>query len=92
MTIDNGAVTPKAQGEFLKRYAHFEGIDDGEMSIKYYTLDLSDGVPVSKNLRDKLPAGFKVYEHNGEVVQVQRIGFDEAKTLAECTKLKFGGF
>lgn len=85
----NGVVTPEMQHEYLKRWAHLEGekIEPSGVSVKYFTVN--DGVPIPKQLLD---AGFKVICYNGKAVQVNRITKDEAKTMASCLKLSFGGF
>lgn len=87
---NNGSVTPEMQGEFLKRYAHLEGIKyDKGVAVKYYTYEYPDGVPVPKGMSN---CGFKVIECNGKAVQVTKIGLEEAKTMAGAINLKFGGF
>lgn len=87
---DNGSVTPEMQGEFLKRYAHLEGVKyEKGVAVKYYTYEYPDGAPVSKGMSN---CGFKVIEYNGKTVQVTKIGLEEAKTLAGAINLKFGGF
>lgn len=87
---NNGAITPEMQGEFLKRYAHLEGVScESGVTVKYYTYEYPDGVPVPKGMSN---CGFKVVEYNGKTVQVTKIGLEEAKTLASAINLKFGGF
>ena len=87
---DNGAITPEMQGEFLKKYAHLEGVKyEKGVAVKYYTYEYPDGVPVPKGMSN---CGFKVVEYNGKAVQVTKIGLEEAKTLAGVINLKFGGF
>lgn len=87
---DNGAITPEMQGEFLKRYAHLEGVKcESGVTVKYYTYEYPDGTPIPKGLGN---CGFKVVEYNGKTVQVTKIGLDEAKTMAKCINIKFGGF
>lgn len=76
--ISNGAVTPEAQGEFLSKKGHLLGIIGEENNyIKVYTYQ---------------GYGFKVYYANKHVVQVDKIGEEEAKIYLACSSVKFGEF
>lgn len=86
------SVTPEIKAEFLKKYAHLEGEDNQQISvvIKYYTFDPDKAFEKHPKRMEK--SGFKVIYYNGNPVQVEKIGIEEAKTMAKCSKLKFGDF
>lgn len=76
--IDGGAITPEAQGEFLCKKGHLIGIIGEEHNfIKVFTYN---------------GFGFKVFYANDHVVQVNKIGEDEAKVYVACSNVKFGEF
>ena len=76
--INNGVVTPEAQGEFLSKKGHLLGIIGEENNfVKVYTYE---------------GYGFKVYYANKHVVQVDKIGEEEAKIYLACSNVKFGEF
>lgn len=76
--ISNGSVTPEAQGEYLKKNGHLLGIVGEEPNyVKVYTYE---------------GFGFKVYYVNEHVVQVDKIGEEEAKIYLACSNVKFGEF
>ena len=76
--VDGGAVTPESQGEFLKKNGHLLGIVGEEPNyIKVYTYN---------------GFGFKVFYANNHVVQVNKIGEEEAKVYLACSNIKFGEF
>lgn len=76
---DGGAVTPEMQYEWLKKYAHLEGIVGNS---KYFVYNIATGLDV----------GFQVIVVDGKPVQVMKMTKDEAKTIVACSKLKFGDF
>ena len=76
--VNGGCVTPEAQGEYLSKHGHLLGIIGEEHNfIKVYTFNGS---------------GFKVFYANDHVVQVDKIGEDEAKIYLACSNVKFGEF
>lgn len=76
--ISNGSVTPEAQGEYLKKHAHLIGVVGEEHNyVQVYTYE---------------GFGFKVYYANDHVVQVDKIGEEEAKIYLACSNVKFGEF
>jgi hypothetical protein len=86
----DGIITPEIQAEFLSKFAHLEGETIGQANIivKYYTVQYDPALkPYPKNWKE---SGFKVIYYDGHPVQVERIGVEEAKTMAKCSKLKFG--
>jgi hypothetical protein len=76
--ISNGSVTPEAQGEYLRKHAHLIGVVGEEHNyVQVYTYE---------------GFGFKVYYANDHVVQVDKIGEEEAKIYLACSNVKFGEF
>ena len=76
--VDGGVVTPEAQGEFLCKHGHLLGIvGDGPNRIKVFTYN---------------GFGYKVFYANDHVVQVDKIGEEEAKIYLACSNIKFGEF
>ena len=76
--ISNGVVTPEAQGEYLCKNGHLLGIVGEEHNyIKVFTFN---------------GFGYKVFYANDHVVQVNKIGEEEAKIYLACSNLKFGEF
>lgn len=76
--ISNGAVTPESQGEYLCKNGHLLGIVGEEHNyIKVFTYN---------------GFGYKVFYANDHVVQVNKIGEEEAKIYLACSNLKFGEF
>lgn len=76
--VNGGTVTPEAQGEFLKKKGHLLGIVGEEPNyIKVYTYN---------------GFGFKVFYANNHVIQVNKIGEEEAKIYLACSNIKFGEF
>ena len=76
--VDNGCVTPEAQGEYLSKNGHLIGIiGESPNFIKVYTFN---------------GAGYKVCYANDHVIQVIKLGEDEAKVYVACSTIKFGEF
>jgi hypothetical protein len=76
--VDGGAVTPESQGEYLSKHGHLLGIiGESPNFIKVYTYE---------------GFGYKVCYANDHVIQVIKIGEEEAKVYVACSNVKFGEF
>ena len=76
--VDGGVVTLEAQEEFLCKHGHLLGIiGDRPNRIKVFTYN---------------NFGYKVFYANDHVVQIDKIGIDEAKIYLACSNVKFGEF